>query len=91
MNINSTQRFQTYVDKYCQKHGIGKKEALSHELVKLVKEQYEQENHMKIDGDSHKSPPGPSLRGRDDSGSGSTLSSEFLLFGRSTSGILPSS
>lgn len=43
MIINSTQRFQTYVDKYCQKHGIEKKEALSHELVKLVKEQYEQE------------------------------------------------
>lgn len=91
MSKHSNQRLSTYIDKYCQKHGIGRKEALKHELVKLVKEQYEQENHMKIDGDSHQSPPGPSLRGRDDSGSGSTLSSEFLLFGRSTSGILPSS
>ena len=57
MSKHSNQRLSTYVDKYCQKHGIGKKEALSHELVKLVKEQYEQEDHMKIDGDSHQSPP----------------------------------
>lgn len=43
MSKHSNQRFQKYVDKYCQKHGIVRKEALSHELVKLVKEKYEQE------------------------------------------------
>lgn len=43
MSKHSNQRFQTYVDKYCQKHGIERKEALRHELVQIVKEQYEQE------------------------------------------------